>query len=467
MTVNPNYQTLEQCKSIFTNNLYAILITSRDDPDTIFYANSAAKELFGYNEDEIYKIGWKQLIDNNNQHLPCFLKELSHSSNAKCELLLIKKDGMKFPGEISTNNFFDGEILLSVSVVRDITKRNNFIIALQKSEGRFRAVAESNVDGIIITDVNGKILFSNHNLETIFGYSKEEIIGKQLTVMIPNRYKKGHLNGLEKLKIGENSGRGTILETYGLKKDGTELPIEMSLSVYKSGKEIYLSAIIRDVSEREKAEEKIRVSLKEKEVLLKEIHHRVKNNLQIISSLLNLQKEYVDDDKALNVLLESQNRVKSMAMIHENLYQSNNLSHIKFDNYIQKLVSTLFYSYNNKNQIKSIIDLEDINLNIDTAIPCGLIINELISNSLKHAFNDEKNGEIGISVKKINNKYELIIYDNGTGFPKEIDFKNTNSLGLKLVNSLVNQIDGQIIIDKNQGTKFKINFKEVEYQKRF
>ncbi len=462
----PNYQTLEQCKSIFMNNLYAILLTSKDYPNTVFYVNSAAEELFGYSEEEIYKMGWRELVDNNDSQLPDFLEILSCSGNAKGELLLVKKDGSKFPGEISTNDFIDSNISISVSIVKDLSKRNKFMRELQMSEGRFRAVAESNVDAIIITDMNGTILFSNNSLEKIFGYSEEEIIGEQITILMPDRYKEGHLNGLKRYKIGENSAIGSTRKTNGLKKDGTEVPIEMSFSAYKSGKEIYLSSVIRDISEREKAEKKIKTSLKEKEILLKEIHHRVKNNLQIISSLLNLQKEYVDDEEALNVLLESQNRVKAMAIIHENLYQSNNLSYIKFDNYLEKLVSTLFYSYNKNEQIKSSIDVEDIKLNIDTAIPCGLIINELISNSLKHAFNDEEKGLIKIIVKKHYDGYELIVYDNGMGFPEDIDFKNTHSLGLKLVNSLVDQINGQITMNQNQGTEFKINFKEIKYENR-
>ena len=189
--------------------------------------------------------------------------------------------------------------------------------------------------------------------------------------------------------------------------------------------------------------------------------------MQIISSLLNLQSRYVEDDEAVDVLKESQNRVKSMAMIHEKLYQSEDLTNINIKEYIINLVSNLFYSYNiDKNRIKKNIDIEDIKLNMETAIPCGLIISELVSNSLKYAFQYGNEGQITVFLKFIEEEYVLTISDNGVGLSKDLDFKNTDSLGLQLVNSLINQIDGKIELNKNQGTTFKIRFKELKYAKR-
>ena len=223
----------------------------------------------------------------------------------------------------------------------------------------------------------------------------------------------------------------------------------------------------KEIESRKNAENKIKLSLEEKNILLQEIHHRVKNNMQIISSLLNLQTRYVDDEEAVNVLKESQNRVRSMAMIHEKLYQSNDLSHINFVDYIQSLVSNLFYSYNIKNlQIKSILEIDDIRLNMETAVPCGLIISEIVSNSLKYAFPNEMHGEILVSLKSVEDGYELIISDNGVGLPEELDFDNNKSLGLILVKSLTEQIDGEITIHRNHGTEFKIRFKELKYKER-
>ena len=189
--------------------------------------------------------------------------------------------------------------------------------------------------------------------------------------------------------------------------------------------------------------------------------------MQIISSLLNLQTNYIDDEIALDVLKESQNRVKTMGMIHEKLYQSNDFINIKFDDYILRLVTDLFYSYNiQKDHIKPVIEVDDVILNIETGVPCGLIISELVSNSLKYAFPKGKTGKLKVSLKKYSNKYELTVNDNGIGFPEDLDFKNTDSLGLQLVNNLVDQIDGEITLDTSRGTKFKIIFKELVYKKR-
>jgi two-component sensor histidine kinase len=260
---------------------------------------------------------------------------------------------------------------------------------------------------------------------------------------------------------------GKTVTTTGLMKNKNEFPFEMSLSAWQSDGKTYFTSIIRDLTERQKADEQIKKSLEEKEVLIREVHHRVKNNMQIISSLLNLQTRYVDDKETVNLLKESQNRVKSMAMIHEKLYQSHDLNHINIFDYINSLVKDLFYSYAiPKNQIKTVIKVEEINLNIETAVPCGLIISEIISNSLKYAFPGGREGEVHISLKHNGEKLYLTISDNGIGFPEGIDFKNTDSLGLRLVNNLTEQIDGELELDRSHGTKFNITFIESKYKER-
>jgi two-component sensor histidine kinase/CheY-like chemotaxis protein len=214
-----------------------------------------------------------------------------------------------------------------------------------------------------------------------------------------------------------------------------------------------------EMDERRRIEDKLKKSLEEKEILLKEIHHRVKNNMQIISSLLNLQSRHLTDEKTVNVLKESRNRVKSMAMVHEELYRSNDLSKIDFAEYIQRLLSGLFSSYGvDQNYIKPKINVGNILLDIGNAVPCGLIIIELVSNSLKHAFKHGKKGIISTKFYLNGSKHVLIVADDGTGFPEDIDFKNTKTLGLQLVNTLVKQLHGSINISRNNGTLFKIIF---------
>ncbi len=214
-----------------------------------------------------------------------------------------------------------------------------------------------------------------------------------------------------------------------------------------------------EIADHKWAEQQIKASLQEKEVLLKEIHHRVKNNLQIISSLLNLQTGYIEDEKTLEILKAGESRVASMAMIHEQLYLSGDLAKVNFTEYIENLVANLFNSYNvNSEAIALKINVDNVNLKLDAAIHCGLIINELISNSLKYAFPAGKEGEICIDFYRNNNHFILTVSDNGIGFPKDLDFHNTASLGLQIVTALTNQLEGMIELNRDRGTEFKILF---------
>ncbi len=243
-----------------------------------------------------------------------------------------------------------------------------------------------------------------------------------------------------------------------------------------------MSVILEDVTDRLNAEVRLKESLREKEVLLKEIHHRVKNNLQIISSLLSLQSEHIVNDYDQKIFLDSQSRIKSMAMVHEQLYQSSDLSSINIENYITSLVGSLFNSFNiDRKSIRFILDVENIMFGVNTAIPLGLLINEFLTNSLKHAFPCIYKGQvsltdyppvlsknagitgdyctISLNLRLIEGKYILMVADNGVGLPRDLNFRETSTLGFQLVNSLVEQLDGVIRLDRSQGTKFIIEFK--------
>ena len=213
-----------------------------------------------------------------------------------------------------------------------------------------------------------------------------------------------------------------------------------------------------EMKERALAQEIIRTSLREKEVLLKEIHHRVKNNLQIISSLLNLQSGTSHENSS--ALKESQSRIRSMALIHEKLYQSENLSHINFSEYVASLTNYLSRSYILSQNVTIEIDIKGISLDVDRAIPCGLIINELVSNSLKYAFKDGRTGKLRVGMSRDGDRYILTVGDNGVGLPPGFDFRESQSLGLQLVTTLVDQIEGTIELEKTAGTVFTIRFGE-------
>jgi PAS domain S-box-containing protein len=214
---------------------------------------------------------------------------------------------------------------------------------------------------------------------------------------------------------------------------------------------------------RKRTEAQIKASLKEKEVLLKEVHHRVKNNMQVISSLLNLQSRHIRDSAVLEMFKESQRRIRSMALIHERLYQSSDLSRIEFSQYLRNLATHLFHSCQvDSSRIQLRIEAEEVHLNINTAIPCGLIVNELVSNALKHAFPEGRSGILGLDLHKVaGDGYLLRVKDDGVGFPETLDFRKTETLGMQIVSTLVDQIEGRLELEPGSGTGFTLEFNEL------
>lgn len=229
----------------------------------------------------------------------------------------------------------------------------------------------------------------------------------------------------------------------------------------------YIISLSVEATKRDNAQKQIIDSLEEKNVLLREIHHRVKNNMQIISSLLSLQASTIKNPEMKNMFNESQNRVRSMSMIHEQLYQRDDLSKIDFNIYVNGLIKSLFQIYTTSiKQVKWKVEIKDVKLGLETAIPCGLIINELVSNSLKHAFKGDMKGEIVVKMKKFDDTITLLVSDNGVGLPDDFNMDEQPTLGLKLVNTLVNQLEGNLDIHLKDATTFTINFKELSYKKR-
>ncbi len=230
----------------------------------------------------------------------------------------------------------------------------------------------------------------------------------------------------------------------------------------------YVSTQAAVAIQRKKAEEALKASLREKEVLLKEIHHRVKNNMQVISSLLSLQARHLEDAKAIGMFKDSQHRIRSMALVHEKLYQSKDLSRIDFGQYLENLIVYLVHSYQiDSGRIRLKIDVGNATLDINTAIPCGLIINELVTNALKHAFPGGRKGEVRVILRPgADGRLILTVGDNGVGWPPEEDFRKTDTLGLQLVTMLVDQLDGAIDLERKPGTAFRITFRELKYKPR-
>ncbi len=347
---------------------------------------------------------------------------------------------------------------------KDVTEIERAASELKLNEEKFKAIINNSSDLIRILDKNCEIVFDSPSSTRILGYPEGSLVGTNPLELIHPDDRDQVESDMD--EVYKNKNPGTPSEFRILKSDGTYLPVEstaQNMFNVPSVKGIVVTT--HPIKQRKEMENAIKSSLKEKEILLKEIHHRVKNNMQIISSLLNLQKEYVDDLEAINVLQESQNRVKTMSIIHEKLYQSDDLTHINIQEYVEKLTNDLMYSYA-ATSVKPFIDIKNIKMNIETALPCGLIISELVSNSLKYAYSNDDNNELKISIKKYGDLFELIISDNGVGLPETVDFENTESLGLQLVNNLVGQLDGEIKLNLNHGTEFKIVFKELQYKPR-
>jgi len=317
-------------------------------------------------------------------------------------------------------------------------------------------------DAIISVDAEQKIILFNQGAERIFGYAAGEVAGRPLDVLLPERHVRVHRQHIDEFAHSSVTARrmGERSEIRARRKDGSEFPAEASISKVTVDDRTMFTVILRDATDRFAAEELIRAALREKEALLKEIHHRVKNNLQVVSSLLGLQSRAVADQQTRKMFLESQNRIHSMALLHESLYQSNNLSRIDFPEYIRQLASHLFHSYGvPPDRIHLRTDLDKLYLNLDAAVPCGLIINELVSNSLKYAFPDGRPGEIHIELReREDHTASLIVEDNGIGLRTDVDWTTARSLGLRLVRSLAEQLGATMRLQSEAGTKVELTF---------
>jgi PAS domain S-box-containing protein len=354
----------------------------------------------------------------------------------------------------------------------EIAIRSKAEEAMKLSERQLADIINFLPDATFAIDLSGNVIAWNHAIEEMTGIHSDQIIGKgNYEYSLPFYGKRCPI--LIDLVLNEDQETN---ESYrSITKTGGKMISETYIPILSEGRGAYLWLIasplydmngtligavesIRDITERKESEDKIRRALDEKDVLLKEIHHRVKNNLQVVSALIELQIHYMKDANSINTLRDSQNRIRTMAIIHETLYRAKDLARVEFPTYIKKLVNALFDSYNVKDgSISVVYRIDPIELDVDTAIHCGLIINELVSNTFKHAFPDNREGTISIEFYQKEQMYYLNYSDNGIGIPDGIDFETTESLGLKLVNLLVTeQLEGAISMTRDQGTRFNI-----------
>jgi PAS domain S-box-containing protein len=295
----------------------------------------------------------------------------------------------------------------------------------------------------------------------VFGYERAEMLGQSIEFLVPERFR-GHHPGLRTAFFADPHSRpmGAGRDLYGLAKDGSEFPVEIGLNPIETDEgPMVLSAIV-DISDRKQKEERIQAALREKDTLLGEIHHRVKNNLQVVHSLLDLQGDLVTDEKILGILRESQNRIKSMALIHQTLYESKDFVQVDFSTFLESLAPTLISSYGmDAERVSLVIEAAEVLLPINAAIPCGLVVNELISNALKHAFPAGRRGEIRIELApEPDGRAMLSVSDDGVGIAEDYDLTRTTTLGLQLVALLTDQLGGEIEIQRSNPTRFILRF---------
>ncbi len=377
---------------------------------------------------------------------------------------LMKQEPLNNPEVIMSDRIWDiwwvpidNDVYLHFAI--DVTERKQVEKSLQKSEEIMRSIVENMPVMLNAFDNEGNIIAWNSECEKVTGFNAAEIIANSRATEL--LYPKEDYRNYLKEQLVKYGGNFRNLEWDTACKDGSKKTI-----LWSNMSEIYPIpgwaswAVGIDISERKKAEEKLKASLAEKEVLLKEIHHRVKNNLQVINSLLSLQSRRIKDEASIAIFSECKNRINSISLVHEKLYESADLANINFGEYSRVLVQQLFNSYSPRlPDVRLKINVENIPLQVNKAIPCALILNELMMNSIKFGFPKGQSGEICVEFKKTAaGKLMLGVSDDGVGLPENLDIETSGTLGMQIINALVRQLHGAIAIDRKNGTKFFIEF---------
>ncbi len=405
--------------------------------------------LFNGREDTFYVESWQRRKDGENRLLAWW-----------CHVM---KDAR-------------GNVTGALSTARDITEHKRAEDDLRASEARLSTALQMSRAGYWEYDVDGDTFTFNDHFYRIFRTTAAKVGGYQMSSA---DYARRFCHPEDARRVGEETrmaiesrdpNYSRQIEHRILFADGEVGTITVRFFIVKDehGRTVKTYGVNQDITERKRAEEAIQASLREKGILLREIHHRVKNNMQVISSLLNLQAEHIADADARRMIKEGQLRIRSMALIHEKLYRARDLSKVEFASYIQSLTMHLFQFFGvDPEQVRLEFDLEDVRLDINTAVPCGLLLNELVSNVLKHAFPGGRKGTLRIRLRREKDgSVELRVADDGAGFPEGLDLRRPGSFGLQIVDLLVGQLEGTMELDRENGTAFTIVFRELEYKIR-
>ncbi|MCW9705618.1 PAS domain-containing sensor histidine kinase [Fodinibius salsisoli] len=462
-TLKEQRQTMQLQKLAIDNLNDMVVITKapKDNPlnSEIVFVNRAFEEFTGYQAEEV--LGEEPKFLHGTETSPIIVnrieEQLLASSSLREEFINYKKDGTPYWVELDMAPFLTAreEYNYWVGINRDITQRKEAEQKLEESEQRYRAITELSFDAIFEVGLDGTILDCNKRACQLSGYSREELVGMNAKKLVPEEYRSEHPEAFSEEHITGDE----VWERIYRKKDGTQVPTEVHTQLYNIGEKKRIVAYVRDNTTHKEYENAIFKSLKEKETLLAEIHHRVKNNLAIISGLLEMQVFNTEDEKLLNKLRESQARIQSIAMVHEKLYSSDSFSEIAIDQYIKDLVERIVSSMANFNKnIRMQYDMDPVTLTVGQAIPCGLILNELITNCFKHAFKDQQEGQIWTVLKRKDENLHLVVKDNGSGLADDFDIHTESSLGMTLINTLIQQLNGELSVSTNGGSNFEITF---------
>ncbi len=332
----------------------------------------------------------------------------------------------------------------------------------QMSDDAFRRVVEYAPSAMVLVDGRGTMVLVNEQTERLFGYPRAELIGRPVDLLVPAGARAHHADFRHSF-LSSPSPRpmGGGRDLFACRSDGSEFPVEIGLNPMDTGKGIMVLASIVDITERRRAQQVLEQALLEKTVLLNEVHHRVKNNLQVITSLLNLQASNANDPRVRDILNESQNRVRAMALTHQLLYERKDFSRMDLGDYLDRLAQLLRGAYRSgSNRVELTLERPEqpVYLDLERAIPCGLMVNELVTNAFKHAFPDPRRGDIVITLSCTDNDVVLGVRDSGVGLPQHFDFNAVKSLGLQLVPLLIDQLHGALRIVPGGGAHYRITF---------
>ncbi len=433
----------------------AIYLVNEDD--RIVNANQGITQTFGYRPVEIVgkKLNFLSPKGKFSEEIVSgFLERARSGESVSYEGWGLKKNGEVFPTEILMNQgtFLDEEVVIIVE--RDVSDRLMSHKELKQSESLYRNLFHASPIGIAQLNQHAEIKEVNQSFEEIFGYSKEEVLGLELDkLIVPDE---------EYQKASKLSKSSTVKVYSGKRKRKTGEVVDVivcAVPVLVDGELIAQYGIYVDITDRKQAERKLKENLREKEVLLAEIHHRVKNNLAVITGLLELQALNSENEDAEKVLKDSQMRVNSIALVHELLYKSEDFSEVDIRSYIKDLIDIISKSLNkDSTPVTFEFDLDEIYLEITQAIPCGLLLNEVLTNAYKHAFVGQDTGKIKISFKNLNNTIVYRIGDNGIGLPQNGDLNKDNSLGMTLIHTLGKQLNADVDIKSENGALFEFRF---------